>query len=209
MDETVKAHLFEPFFTTKDRGKGTGLGLSTVYGIVKQSGGYIFVDSQPELGTSFTILLPRVETEAASKDAFEVPHRPRGGTEKILIVEDEPSVLRLVTHMLKSLGYTVFSAGSPDDALSLPAIGEHGGPDLLLADVVLPTMKGTELARRMQERAPDLRVLFISGYTDETTFREEVLSEGESFLLKPFSRDVLGSKVREVLDRPRSRKATP
>ncbi|MGA2477350.1 MAG: PAS domain S-box protein [Spirochaetia bacterium] len=209
MDEMVKAHLFEPFFTTKDRGKGTGLGLSTVYGIVKQSGGYIFVDSQPEHGTSFTILLPRVDTEAASKDAFEVLHRPRGGTEKILIVEDEPSVLRLVTHMLKSLGYTVFSAGSPDDALSLPAIGEHGRPDLLLADVVLPTMKGTELARRMQERAPDLRVLFISGYTDETTFREEVLSEGESFLLKPFSRDVLGSKVREVLDRPRSRKATP
>jgi two-component system, cell cycle sensor histidine kinase and response regulator CckA len=206
MDETVKAHLFEPFFTTKDLGKGTGLGLSTVYGIVKQSGGYIAVDSRPGQGTSFTILLPRVYAGTASMEALDIQHRPRGGTERVLIVEDEPSVLRLVTRMLKSLGYTVFSACCPDDALSLPVLDERGGPDLLLADVVLPGMKGTELARRMQERMPGLRVLFISGYTDETTFHEEVLSEGGAFLLKPFSREVLGNKVREVLDRPRARR---
>ncbi len=204
MDETVKAHIFEPFFTTKERGKGTGLGLSTVYGIVKQSGGYVSVDSEPGRGTSFTIFLPRVDSDDDRQEAPPDEHRPRGGTERILIVEDESSVLKLVTSMLRSFGYTVFGAGTPDDALALDAIKEERGVDLLITDVVLPDMNGTDLARQMQERAPNLRVLFISGYTDETTFREEVLTEVGAFLRKPFTRNSLGRKVREVLDSPRT-----
>jgi two-component system, cell cycle sensor histidine kinase and response regulator CckA len=116
-----------------------------------------------------------------TRQLSEAARKPRGGTERILLVEDEPSVLRLVTSMLQSFGYTLFSASTPEDALCLPAVSDEGNVDLLLSDVVLPGMKGTELARRMQERIPGLRVLFISGYTDETTFREEVVSEGGHF----------------------------
>jgi PAS domain S-box-containing protein len=199
MDETVRAHLFEPFFTTKEAGRGTGLGLSTVYGIVKQSGGYVLVDSQPGKGTTFLILLPRVEATDALT-ALPAERRPTGGTERILIVEDDPSVLRLVTHMLQDFGYAVISASTPGEALSIPAIETEQGVDLLVSDVVLSEMKGTELARRMRQRSPDLKVLFISGYTDETTFRKGVLAEGDAFLLKPFTRNVLGTKVRAVLD---------
>jgi PAS domain S-box-containing protein len=205
MDEKVKAHLFEPFFTTKEPGKGTGLGLSTVYGIVKQSGGYIFVDSQPGRGTSFTIAFPRVNTENASREAPPIERRPIGGTERILIVEDEPSVLRLATTMLQGFGYAVLGALAPGEALSLPAIGEKRGVDLLITDVVLPGMNGTELARRMQACSPDLRVLFISGYADEMTFREGVLTTGNAFLPKPFTTNMLVKKVREVLDSSRTR----
>ncbi len=200
MDETVKAHIFEPFFTTKELGKGTGLGLSTVYGIVKQSGGYVFVDSQPGRGTSFTIFLPQVDTEDTSREAPPIERRPNGGTERILLVEDEPSVLQLTTRMLEGFGYTVIGALTPSEALSLPVFADSRGVDLLITDMVLPGMKGTELARRLQERSPDLRVLFISGYTDERTFRDGVLAEGNAFLPKPFSENVLGKKVREVLD---------
>lgn len=205
MDETVKAHLFEPFFTTKAPGKGTGLGLSTAYGIVKQSGGYILVDSQLGRGTSITILLPRVNKEDACGKALPVELKPSGGTERILLVEDEPSVLKLVTNMLKSLGYKVIGALTPSEALSLPVLEEKEGVDLLITDVVLAGANGPELAQRMQERLPDLRVLFISGYTDDKTFREGVLDKGDAFLPKPFTKNVLGMKVREVLDYPCSR----
>jgi two-component system, cell cycle sensor histidine kinase and response regulator CckA len=200
MDESVKTHLFEPFFTTKERGKGTGLGLSTVYGIVKQSDGYIFAESEPGHGAAFTILLPRVAGEDAAGKESPVEPRPRGGTERILIVEDEPSVLQLATRMLEGFGYSVIGASTPDEALALPLTGETQLLDLLVTDVVLSGMNGTELARRMQNRSPGLRVLFISGYTDETTFRTEVLAEGEAFLPKPFTKNLLGMKVREVLD---------
>jgi two-component system, cell cycle sensor histidine kinase and response regulator CckA len=197
MDDSVKAHLFEPFFTTKERGKGTGLGLSTVYGIVKQSDGYIFAESEPGHGTTFRILLPRLEGTEGAGEASEAERRPRGGTERILVVEDEPSVLQLATRMLESFGYTVIGALTPGEALALLA-GQQ--VDLLVTDVVLSELSGTELARRMQERSPGLPVLFISGYTDETTFREEVLAEGDAFLPKPFTKNLLGLKVREVLD---------
>jgi nitrogen-specific signal transduction histidine kinase/CheY-like chemotaxis protein len=205
MDETVKAHLFEPFFTTKVPGKGTGLGLSTVYGIVKQSGGYILADSQLGRGTSFTILLPRVNSEDSSEKTLSVELKPSGGTERILVVEDEPNVLKLMTHMLKSLGYRVIAAHTPDEALSLLALVEKEGVDLLISDVVLAGMNGPELARRILERLPALRVLFTSGYTDDKTFREGVLAEGDAFLPKPFTGNVLGMKVREVLDSRLSR----
>jgi PAS domain S-box-containing protein len=200
MDETVKERIFEPFFTTKELGKGTGLGLSTVYGIVKQSGGYIFVDSEPGHGTVFSIFLPQVDTEEASREASPIERRPNGGTERILLVEDEPSVLHLSTRMLEGFGYTVTGVLTPGEALSLPTVVDGRGVNLLITDMVLPGMKGTELARRLQERSPDLRVLFISGYTDERTFRDGVLADGNAFLPKPFSENVLGRKVREVLD---------
>jgi PAS domain S-box-containing protein len=202
MDDEVKAHIFEPFFTTKEPGKGTGLGLSTVYGIVKQSGGYIFVDSEMGRGTAFIILLPRVDRDADPQKALSIEQRPRGGTERILIVEDEPSVLQLATRMLQSFGYTVIGALTPNETLSLPVMRDGRGVDLLITDVVLSGMKGTELARQIQKRLPEVRVLFVSGYTDETTFREGVIAEGDAFLPKPFSKNVLGRKVREVLDRP-------
>jgi two-component system, cell cycle sensor histidine kinase and response regulator CckA len=203
MDENVKAHLFEPFFTTKERGKGTGLGLSTVYGIVKQSDGYIFAESEPGHGAAFTILLPRVERDDAAEEAPEAQGRPRGGAERILVVEDEASVLHLVTRMLENLGYAVSGASTPEEALSVLVSATHP-VDLLVTDVVLSGMNGPELARRMQDRVPGLRVLFISGYTDETTFREEVLAGGDAFLPKPFTKNMLGMKVREVLDARRA-----
>jgi two-component system, cell cycle sensor histidine kinase and response regulator CckA len=200
MEESVKAHLFEPFFTTKERGKGTGLGLSTVYGIVKQSDGYIFAESEPGRGAVFTILLPRMEGEDTAGEESAGERRARGGTERIIVVEDEPSVLHLATRMLESFGYTVIGARTPGEALSLQMTGEAAQVDLLVTDVVLSEMNGTELARRMQDRSPGLRVLFISGYTDERTFREQVLTEGDAFLPKPFTKNLLGMKVREVLD---------
>jgi PAS domain S-box-containing protein len=202
MDETVKAHIFEPFFTTKKLGKGTGLGLSTVYGIVKQSGGYIFVDSKPGRGTSFSIFFPQVDAGDTSWEAPPIERSPIGGTERILLVEDERSVLQLATRMLEGFGYTVIGVLTPFEALSLPAFKDGHGPDLLITDMVLPGMKGTELARQLSERLPSLRVLFISGYTDEKTFRDEVLAEGSAFLPKPFSKNMLGREVRKVLDGP-------
>jgi two-component system, cell cycle sensor histidine kinase and response regulator CckA len=144
-----------------------------------------------------------VSAAGAVQKTVPAEQRPKGGTERILIVEDDPSVLHLATRMLQGFGYTVIAARSPGEALALPATGESEGVDLLITDVVLSGMNGTELARRMQERAPDLKVMFISGYTDETTFREGVLAEGDAFLPKPFTLNVLGLKVREVLDSPR------
>jgi two-component system, cell cycle sensor histidine kinase and response regulator CckA len=202
MDETVKGHLFEPFFTTKERGKGTGLGLSTAYGIVKQSDGYIFVESEPGRGSVFTILLPRVEGKEAAGEAPDHEGRPRGGSETLLVVEDEPSVLSLATRMLESFGYTVVGAHTPAEALALVA-ADPSCVDLLVTDMVLTEMSGRDMARRMQEGCPDLPVLFISGYADEAAFRAEVLDAGDAFLPKPFTKNALGAKVREVLDRGR------
>ena len=161
------------------------------------------MDSEPGRGTSFTIFLPRVDGGDDPQEAPPDEHRPRGGTEKILLVEDEPSVLQLATRMLEGFGYTVVGVLTPSEALLLPATANGQSVDLLITDVVLSGMKGTELARQLQERAPDLRVLFISGYTDERTFRDGVLAEGNAFLPKPFSKNTLGRKVREILDSPR------
>ena len=202
MEETVKAHLFEPFFTTKERGKGTGLGLSTAYGIVKQSDGYIFVESEPGRGSIFTILLPRVEGRETVGEASDHEGRPRGGSETLLVVEDEPSVLSLATRMLEGFGYTVVGAHTPGEALARLAV-DPSRVDLLVTDMVLTEMSGRDMARRMQQQRPGLPVLFISGYADEAAFRAEVLDAGDAFLPKPFTRNALGAKVREVLDRGR------
>lgn len=203
MDDEVKAHLFEPFFTTKERGQGTGLGLSTVYGIVRQNGGHIGVDSELGQGTTFRIYLPRTEEtrmpiRAPSRD---VSPRAIHGSETILMVEDEGAVRQLATHILKGHGYQVLCAGNGAEALRLSR--EHQGAiDLLVTDVVMPGMNGEQLARRLQSERPGLRVLFMSGYSDELMARYRVLDEDSAFLAKPFTLEALARKVRAVLDAP-------
>jgi len=201
MTEEVKAHLFEPFFTTKEVGKGTGLGLATCYGIVKQSGGNIWVHSEPGQGTTFRIYLPRVEEEGeALPKRDKKGYLPRG-TETVLLVEDEPSVRDVAARTLREQGYTVLEAATGDEALRVAS--EHGGKTihLLLTDVVMPQMGGKVLAGRLRANRPDIRVIFFSGYPSEAIAHYGVLDPGTAFLLKPFSPAVLARKAREVLDR--------
>jgi PAS domain S-box-containing protein len=199
MDEKVLEHLFEPFFTTKEIGKGTGLGLATVYGIVKQNDGFIQVSSQPEQGTTMSIYLPRLGSVAASTHCGEgVP--VEGGSETILLVEDEPEVLALSRIVLEDLGYRVLSAGTPEEAIRLS--GEHRGRiHLLLTDVIMPGMNGRELFHLLRSPRPELRCLYMSGYTADVIDHEGVLEPGVQFLQKPFSRDILARRVREALGR--------
>lgn len=198
MDAKTQERIFEPFFTTKEKGKGTGLGLSTVYGIVKQSGGYIWVYSEPGKGTTFKVYLPRVEEIAAEGAPRSAASFPAVGTETVLVVEDEPAIRSLSKRILEELGYRVLEAGSGKDALE--RVRREKGPiHLLLTDLVMPDMGGTELASRLQELHPDIRVLFMSGYTDDGVVRNGLLGEGRAFLQKPFAPQTLARKVREVL----------
>ena len=196
----VKPHIFEPFFTTKEQGKGTGLGLSTVYGIVKQDGGHIRVESQPGDGAVFRIYFPRV----LDRPLPEIVPRPRtrsGGTETILLVEDETALRRIVGEMLLRLGYTLVEA--PDSLSVEKLVADYRKPiHLLLTDVVMPELGGRELALRLKAVRRELRVLFMSGYTDEIV-REGLLESGAAYLQKPFTPDALAGKVREVLDSER------
>ncbi|MCL5942132.1 MAG: PAS domain S-box protein [Actinobacteria bacterium] len=201
MTPEVRARAFEPFFTTKEEGKGTGLGLSTVYGIVKQSGGSIWVYSEPGRGTTFKIYLPRVEKGIDWCPArLEPTLAPaRGGSEAILLVEDEPTVRTLVERVLAAQGYAVIAAASPAEALEILA-AEPGPLDLLLTDVVLPGMSGWQFAQLLLERYPGLKVLYTSGYTENAIVHDGFLDLGIEFLEKPFTPDVLARRVREVLD---------
>ena len=191
--------VFDPFFTTKDQGRGTGLGLSTVYGIVKQSGGDITVRSTPGHGTSFRVRLPLSSAELSEPEAVPVAG-DQGGNETILLVEDESTLIHLVRKVLQNRGYTVQTAGDGQEALDLVAsTGLHC--DLLVTDVVMPRMGGPELAARLRRGRPDLKVLYISGYTDSVLLQRGLV-EGEVDLVpKPFSPAELLTKVREVLDR--------
>jgi PAS domain S-box-containing protein len=201
MTADTVAHIFEPFYTTKESGRGTGLGLSTVYGIVKQSGGYIWVYSEIGKGTTFKVYLPRVSDSIPASPAAET-HAPTAhkGHETILLVEDEPAVRQLAQMVLSKLGYTVLEALSPKDAERLA--GNNGAEiHLLLTDVVMPGMSGHELAKRLTARCPQLRVLYMSGYTYNVIAQDGTLEEGISFLQKPFTPQVLTEKVREALDR--------
>ncbi len=199
MDAATLTHIFEPFFTTKERGKGTGLGLATVYGIVKQSDGYIGVDSAPGKGASFQVYLPRHAGQPAVEEQKIDPGEKLCGSEYILLVEDAEPLRRLARTFLESAGFHVLSAGSGEEALQ--AAAHFGGTfHLLLADVVMPGMNGRALAEQLSPRQPGMKVLYMSGYTDSFVAGHGVLDPGTHLLHKPFTEDVLIRKVREVLD---------
>jgi two-component system, cell cycle sensor histidine kinase and response regulator CckA len=198
MDQATQARVFEPFFTTKEMGKGTGLGLATVYGIVKQSGGFIWLYSEPGQGATFKIYLPRVVTGTDAATAVTDPG-VLIGTETVLLVEDEDAVRTLTQRVLEGQGYTVLVAEDGPTALALA--GRHSGAiHLLISDVVMPKMRGREVASRLAELRPETKVLFISGYAGEAATRRGILEAGMAFLQKPFTVEGLARKVREVLD---------
>ena len=198
MDRETQSRIFEPFFTTKEKGKGTGLGLSTVYGIVKQGGGYIFAQSEPGCGTTFRIYLPRVADPADSPRVDKHAHAAAGGSETVLLVEDEESVRELVRETLKTRGYRVIEAS---DGIAGMRVSEEyqGNIEILITDVVMPGMSGRELAKRVAAARPNIRVLYLSGYTEDAIIHEGALEPGTGFLQKPFTLQVLARKVREVL----------
>jgi signal transduction histidine kinase len=201
MDAKTQARIFEPFFTTKEKGKGTGLGLSTVYGIVKQSGGNIWVYSEPGQGTTFKVYLPRElsgSTTVTASRLAAVATAPTA-TETILVVEDEEAVCNIAKRILCAAGYTVLTAASPDEAL-LTCNAHRGKMHLLLTDVVMPQMSGRVLAERLVLARPGIKVLYMSGYTDEAIVHQGTLDPGTHFIAKPFSAADLTRKVREVLD---------
>ncbi len=199
MDAETQAHAFEPFFTTKEKGKGTGLGLATVYGIVKQSGGYIWLYSEPEKGTAFKIYLPRVDEAATRERVRERTSQAPAGMETVLLLEDEPALRELVQQWLVGLGYVVLEAQGGVEALEISK--NYNGPiHLLLTDVVMPGMSGRDLAERIVPSRPEMKVLYISGYTNDAIVRHGVLQPGVVFLQKPFTRQSLANKVRETLD---------
>ncbi|MEO8090126.1 MAG: PAS domain S-box protein [Gemmatimonadales bacterium] len=198
MTEQTRARIFEPFFTTKEVGKGTGLGLATVYGIVKQSGGFIWVYSELGIGTTFKIYLPRVDGVPPMSQEASTPESLLG-TETVLLTEDAPALRSTARQILERYGYTVIEALSSAAALTLE--GSRPGPiDLLLTDVVMPGMSGRELAERFAIKRPGVKVLYMSGYTDDAVVRHGVLRPGIAYLQKPFTPDALARKVREVLD---------
>ena len=199
MSPEIRARVFEPFFTTKEKGQGTGLGLSTVYGIVKQSGGYVWMYSEPGRGTTFKTYLPLVDAPVEKTAPATAVPQPLRGTETILVAEDDDVLRPLVRELLTRLGYTVLAAANADAALAVAR--EHSGPiRLLLSDVVMPGASGRELARRLAEARPDTRVLYTSGYTDDAIVHHGMLEPGLNYLQKPFTPDALARKVRDVID---------
>jgi CheY-like chemotaxis protein/two-component sensor histidine kinase len=199
MAPEVRERIFEPFFTTKERGKGTGLGLSTVYGIVKQSGGHIWVYSEPGRGTTFKIYLPRIEQAPDTLVDRIGDEKVYAGNETILLVEDEETVRKLTSEFLRKQGYTVLEAAHGGDALLL-CKQYTGKIDLMLTDVVMPGISGRELATHLLALRPGLKVLYMSGYTDDAIVHHGVLEAGTPFIQKPFTFKGLTQKVREVLN---------
>jgi CheY-like chemotaxis protein len=199
MDAETQGHLFEPFFTTKGPGKGTGLGLATVYGIVKQSGGHIEVSSEAGRGTTFRVYFPALPAVERPGDAEPQVAEPAGGTEVVLLVEDEEGVRRLTRNLLERLGYRVLAAPGGAEALEAAA-GHEGEIDLLITDVVMPQMSGPQVAEALVPLHPGMKVLFVSGYADDAVARHGVLGAGKAFLQKPFTAAALAERVRQVLD---------
>jgi CheY-like chemotaxis protein len=198
MDAATKARLFEPFFTTKEVGRGTGLGLATIFGIVKQSHGNIWVYSEPGQGTTFAVYLPRCTSPAIPARALPRLSQPQLSGQRILLVEDDPDVLKLVSAMLASSGYTVLSAKSEEEALQHCARPER--IDLLLCDMVLPQTDGPAIAQRVLALHPGLPVLFMSGYTEHAVLRQENFGQATPFIQKPFTREAITSKIRSLIN---------
>jgi CheY-like chemotaxis protein len=199
MDAPTQARIFEPFFTTKGPGHGTGLGLAMVYGVVNQSGGYIWVYSEKGKGTCFKIYLPQVKEGAESKVPKKAGPSVRQGYETILLVEDDAAVRELVRSMLSAQGYSVLAPPNPLEVESL-CTGHSGQIHLLLTDLILPGVSGREIAKRVCSLRPEVKVLFMSGYTDDSTIHRYGIDPSFAFLSKPFSSATLAAKVREVLD---------
>jgi CheY-like chemotaxis protein len=203
MDEATTSRIFEPFFTTKEAGKGTGLGLSTVYGIVKQSNGYIWVYSEPGHGTTFKVYLPQVEVPAARSgeaDAADGDGRSsiRGWHETGLLVEDDASVRAVVRRTLQSNGYNVVEAGNAGDAVRLAQ--DYGGKiDFMITDLIMPETSGRDLAQTVSALRPGIKVLYMSGYSDNTVLQHGMVSSDMEFIAKPFTQDKLLEKIRQVL----------
>ncbi len=198
MDKKTLAHIFEPFYTTKGVGEGTGLGLATVYGAVKQNNGFVYAASEPGKGTTFTIYLPRHKDQAEPlrKNAPEAP--ALRGQERVLLVEDEPTILKMTSTMLERLGYSVLAANTPDEAIRLA--GQFTGKiQLLLTDVIMPQMNGRDLAQQLLDNQPEMRCLFMSGYTADVISQHGVLDDGVFFIQKPFSKTELAAKIRRIM----------
>jgi len=201
METEILSKIFDPFFTTKEIGKGTGLGLSTIYGIVKQSEGNIWVYSEPDGGATFKIYLPRVKSAAAPFKRDKIPLESLKGAETILLVEDDDAVREIVRRILTKHGYSVIEASNGGEAL-LERKRYEGKINLLLTDVVMPEMSGKELENRLHKSYPDLKVLYMSGYTDNVIAHHGVLDKGVIFIQKPFTKEDLLQKVREALSVP-------
>lgn len=201
MSDEVKVRIFDPFFTTKEPGKGTGLGLATCYGIVKQNGGHIQVDSEVGKGTTFHIYLPCSHAAGVEKATGEQAVTLPVGEETILLVEDEPAVRQIVTELLEQQGYFVLTAVNGEDALRLIESKERVERiDLLLTDIVMPRLTGTALADKVKSQFPNIKIVFMSGYADETLARQTIMEAGTVFIQKPFTLEVLARKIRQVLD---------
>ena len=199
MDKDALSHLFEPFYTTKDMGKGTGLGLATVYGAVKQNNGYINVYSEPGQGTTVKIYLPRhVEKDEKEKETAPEQDIPEKGNRTILLVEDEPALLKMAETMLQRLGYRVLAADTTEKALK--TVKEYKGKiDLVMTDVVMPGMNGWDLTKEVASLYPGIKEVYMSGYTADIIAQQGVLEEGVHFIQKPFTLKTLSLKLREVL----------
>jgi CheY-like chemotaxis protein len=199
MHEEILNNIFEPFFTTKSKDKGTGLGLATVYGIIKQNSGFINVYSEPDIGTTFKIYFPRHEGTGLAFQTKIIEEIPRGSGETILLVEDDPAILKLVQQVLRGLGYIVWPSNTPKEALDW-AEKHTGEIHLLVTDVIMPEMNGIELAKKLQSLHPDLKCIFMSGYTADAIAHHGVLDGNVTFIQKPFSKTTLAKTVKKVLN---------